>query len=377
MTFPQFREDNDRKLKPSDQNDNQYYPFALSQKPHQINSISPMRSRVPAPDESEIADLEPSFDSIERLQQAGINIADIKKLKEAGICTVGAVLMETKKKLANVKGISDAKVEKLISAAQSLAPGFSFMSGTDCMTRRSKVIHISTGSTELDKLLGGGIESMSITEVFGEFRTGKTQLCHTLCVTAQLPLSQGGGQGKVVYIDTEGTFRPERIPAIAARFGVDANEVLDNILYARAFTHEQQMQLIMMAAAQMSEDQYRLMIIDSITALFRVDFSGRGELAERQQALGQMMASLTKLAAEFNIAVFMSNQVMACPDSALFVQAPKPIGGHILAHASTTRMYLRKGKGPERVAKVYDSPSLPEAEASYELSDAGVIDLAG
>jgi meiotic recombination protein DMC1 len=239
------------------------------------------------------------------------------------------------------------------------------------------VIHVTTGSTELDKLLGGGVETMGITEVFGEFRTGKTQLCHTLCVTSQLPVSQGGGSGKVIYIDTEGTFRPERIAPIAARFGLDGTEVLDNILYARAFTHEQQMQLILMAAAQMSEDQYRLLIIDSVTALFRVDFSGRGELAERQQTLGQMMATLTKLAAEFNIAVFISNQVMATPDSALFVQAPKPIGGHILAHASTTRMYLRKGKGAERVAKVYDSPSLPEAEAAYELSDAGIVDVSG
>lgn len=216
---------------------------------------------------------------------------------------------------------------------------------------------------------------MSITEVFGEFRTGKTQLCHTLCVTTQLPTSSGGGQGKVVYIDTEGTFRPERIPTIAERFGLDPEGVLDNILYARAFTHEQQMQLIQTAAAQMAEAPYRLMIIDSITALFRVDFSGRGELADRQQHLGQMMSALSKLAAEFNIAVFISNQVMASPDAALFVQAPKPIGGHILAHASTTRLYLRKGKGAERVAKIYDSPSLPEAEASYELSDAGIIDV--
>jgi meiotic recombination protein DMC1 len=341
-----------------------------------IKSLS-MRSRVPVTDEAEADEVEASFDSIERLQQAGINIADIKKLKEAGICTVGAVLMETKKKLANVKGISDAKVEKLIAAASSLATGFTFMSGNDCLSRRSRVIRVTTGSTELDKVLGGGFEIMSITEVFGEFRTGKTQLCHTLCVTSQLSVSQGGGSGKVIYIDTEGTFRPERIPPIAARFAMDATEVLDNILYARAFTHEQQMQLIVMAAAQMSEDQYRLLIIDSITALFRVDFSGRGELAERQQTLGQMMATLTKLAAEFNIAVFISNQVMASPDSALFVQAPKPIGWHILAHASTTRIDLRKGKGAERVAKVYDWPSLPEVEAAYELSDTGIVDVSG
>ena len=334
-----------------------------------------MRTRVDAPAEEEV--LEQTFDAIEKLQQAGINIADIKKLKEAGICTVGAVLMETKKRLANVKGISDAKVDKLIAAASSLNSSFNFMSGNECLHKRSKVIHVSTGSGELDKLLGGGIETMSITEVFGEFRTGKTQLCHTLCVTSQLPLNVGGGAGKVVFIDTEGTFRPERIAPIAERFGLDPHDVLENILYARAFTHEQQMQLIMMAAAQMSEDQYRLMIIDSITALFRVDFTGRGELAERQQTLGQMMSTLTKISAEFNVAIFITNQVMASPDAALFVQAPKPIGGHILAHASTTRLYLRKGKGAERVAKIYDSPSLPEAEATYELSDAGIADVSG
>lgn len=334
-----------------------------------------MSVRVRAPANEDADEIEQTFDTIEKLQQAGINIADIKKLKEAGICTVGAILMETKKHLSNVKGISDAKVDKIIAAAQSLNSGFSFMSGADCLKSRSKVIKISTGAKELDKLLGGGIETMSITEVFGEFRTGKTQLCHTLCVTAQLPLSQGGGQGKVCFIDTEGTFRPERIPAIAERFGVDGDEALENILYARAFTHEQQMQLIQSAAAAMAEDQYRLLIIDSVTALFRVDFTGRGELAERQQTLGQMMSALSKIASEYNVAIFISNQVMSNPDSALFVQAPKPIGGHILAHASTTRLYLRKGKGAERVAKIYDSPSLPEAEASYELSDAGIIDI--
>ena len=337
------------------------------------------QQRVVAPklasDEDEV--VEPAFDSIDKLVNAGIAAADIKKLKEAGICTVAGVLMETKKHLANVKGISEAKVDKVIAAAQSLDNSFRFINGRECLKAREKIIHVSTGSSELDKVLGGGIETMSITEVFGEFRTGKTQLCHTLCVTSQLPINQGGGEGKVAFIDTEGTFRPERIPAIAERFGLDPDETLDNILYARAFTHEQQMELIQMIGAHMTEEQFRVLIIDSITALFRVDFSGRGELADRQQRLGQMMSALSKLAAEFNIAIFITNQVMASPDSALFVQAPKPIGGHILAHASTTRLYLRKGKGAERVAKIYDSPSLPEAEASYELSDSGITDVTG
>lgn len=236
----------------------------------------------------------------------------------------------------------------------------------------------------------------SITEVFGEFRTGKTQLSHTLCVTAQLPLQMKGGNGKVVYIDTEGTFRPERIISIAARFGVDHQAVLENLVVARAYTHEQQMQLLTGVGAMMVTENFALVIVDSCTALFRVDFSGRGELAERQQKLGRFLSGLMKcknmmllrcscvdhclsllcvwlcvfmrceiVAEEFNVACFITNQVCADPSGgAVFVQDPKkPIGGHILAHASTTRLFLRKGRGEQRICKIYDSPSLPEAEA--------------
>jgi meiotic recombination protein DMC1 len=131
-------------------------------------------------------------------------------------------------------------------------------------------VKLTTGCKSLDELLQGGIESQSITEVFGEFRTGKTQLCHTLCVTAQLPTEQGGGNGKALFIDTEGTFRPERIVKIAERFGVDPKAVLDNITYARAYTHEQQTELLVGAAAKMIEEPYAILIVDSAMALFRV-----------------------------------------------------------------------------------------------------------
>jgi RecA/RadA recombinase len=117
--------------------------------------------------------------------------------------------------------------------------------------KRKQVVRITTGSKSLDQLLGGGIESMSITEVFGQFRTGKTQLAHTLCVTAQLPYDLGGGNGKVIYIDTEGTFRPDRVTAIAERFDVAPELVLDNISYCRAYTHEHQIALLTLACARM------------------------------------------------------------------------------------------------------------------------------
>jgi meiotic recombination protein DMC1 len=217
---------------------------------------------------------------------------------------------------------------------------------------------------------------MGITEAFGEFRTGKTQLCHTLCVTAQLPIDASGGNGRVAFIDTEGTFRPERITPIANRFGLDPTQTLNNIFYARAYTYEHQDALITMIAAKMVEERFALLVVDSITALFRVDFSGRGELSARQQALGATLSKLIKIASEFNVAVFITNQVMSDPGgAAMFVADPKkPIGGNVLAHASTTRLYLRKGRGEQRVCKIYDSPCLPEAEAVYQIADEGIID---
>ena len=283
--------------------------------------------------------------------------------------------MQTKKELCNVKGLSEGKVDKVLEAAGKVSAR-GFITGIEVLGHRNGVTRLSTGSVELDKLLGGGMESMSITEIFGEFRTGKTQICHTLCVTAQMPRSSGGGNGKVCYIDTEGTFRPERIAPIAERFGANPEQVLENITYARAFTHEQQMDLLVEAAARMAEDTYALLIIDSATALFRVDFSGRGELAERQQRLGRFLNRLMKIAEEFNVACVITNQVCADPGGgAMFVVDPKkPIGGHVMAHASTTRLFLRKGKGDQRICKIYDSPCLPESEATFQISTGGIID---
>lgn len=147
------------------------------------------------------------------------------------------------------------------------------------------------------------------TQVFGEFRSGKTQLCHTLCVTCQLPLAQGGGEGKAMYIDTEGCFRPNRLVAIAERYGVSADQVLENVVFARAHNSEQQMELLKQAAALMSEDRFVLLVVDSATSHFRTDFSGRGELSERQQHLAQFLRQLTRMASEFGLAVVLTNQV--------------------------------------------------------------------
>lgn len=218
---------------------------------------------------------------------------------------------------------------------------------------------------------------MSITEVFGEFRCGKTQLCHTLCVTSQLPKDMGGCEGKVAYIDTEGTFRPDRIRSIAERFGVDPDACLENISYARALNSEHQMELAEQLGLQFADGTYRLLVLDSIMACFRVDYSGRGELNDRQQKLNQHLSSLIRLAEDYNIAVFITNQVQSDPGaSSLFASADgrKPVGGHILAHASATRILLRKGRGEERVAKLQDSPDMAEKECVYVIGEGGIKD---
>uniref|UniRef100_A0A0E0MMM6 DNA repair protein RAD51 homolog n=1 Tax=Oryza punctata TaxID=4537 RepID=A0A0E0MMM6_ORYPU len=264
---------------------------------------------------------------IEQLQASGIAALDVKKLKDAGLCTVESVVYSPRKDLLQIKGITS----KLVPLG--------FTSASQLHAQRLEIIQVTTGSRELDKILDGGIETGSITEIYGEFRSGKTQLCHTLCVTCQLPLDQGGGEGKALYIDAEGTFRPQRLLQIADRFAI--------------------------------------MIVDSATALYRTDFSGRGELSARQMHLAKFLRSLQKLADEFGVAVVITNQVVAQVDGAAMFAGPqiKPIGGNIMAHASTTRLFLRKGRAEERICKVVSSPCLAEAEARFQISPEGVTDV--
>lgn len=312
---------------------------------------------------------------VNKLEQHGISATDIKKLTDAGFFTVESLAYTPKKTLLAIKGISEAKADKILNEVIKLVP-MGFTTATEFHQKRSEIIQVTTGSKELDKLLQGGIETGSITEIFGEFRTGKTQLCHQLCVTCQLPVDCGGAEGKAMYIDTEGTFRPERLLAVAERYGLNGQEVLDNVAYARGYNTDHQTQLLIHAAAMMAESRYALLIVDSATALYRTDYSGRGELSARQMHMARFLRTLLRLADEFGVAVVITNQVVAQVDGASMFQADpkKPIGGNIMAHASTTRLYLRKGRGETRICKIYDSPCLPEAEAMFAINADGIGD---
>jgi len=312
---------------------------------------------------------------VSKLEQHGISANDIKKLTESGFFTVESLAYTPKKALLAIKGISEAKADKILSEVIKLVP-MGFTTATEFHQKRSEIIQITSGSKEFDKLLQGGIETGSITEIFGEFRTGKTQLCHQLCVTCQLPVDCGGAEGKAMYVDTEGTFRPERLLAVAERYGLNGQEVLDNVAYARAYNSDHQTQLLIHASAMMSESRYAVLIVDSATALYRTDYSGRGELSARQMHLARFLRTLLRICDEFGVAVVITNQVVAQVDGASMFQSDpkKPIGGNIMAHASTTRLYLRKGRGETRICKIYDSPCLPEAEAMFAINADGIGD---
>ncbi|KIL70899.1 hypothetical protein M378DRAFT_58155, partial [Amanita muscaria Koide BX008] len=310
---------------------------------------------------------------VTKLQEAGIQAHDIKKLTEAGFHTVESIAFTPKKNLVAIKGISDQKADKILTEAQKIVP-LGFQSATEVHARRSELVHITTGPINICL---GGIETGSITELFGEFRTGKSQICHTLAVTCQLPVSMGGGEGKCLYIDTEGTFRPVRLLAVAERYGLNGEEVLDNVAYARAYNADHQQTLLTMASALMSESRFCLLIVDSCTALYRTDFNGRGELSTRQNHLGRFLRTLQRLADEYGIAVVVTNQVMSTPDAAAGPYAgneKKPIGGNIMAHATTTRLQLKKARGNTRTCKIYDSPCLPEMETQFAILPSGVGD---
>ncbi|MGC9130518.1 MAG: DNA repair and recombination protein RadA, partial [Pyrobaculum sp.] len=213
----------------------------------------------------------------------------------------------------------------------------------------------------------------AVTEVVGEFGSGKTQLCHQLAVMVQLPEDRGGLGAKAIYIDTENTFRPERIMQIAKARGLDPDQALHNIFYARAYSSDHQMILVDQAKSIIKQHNVALLVVDSVIAHFRSEFPGRENLAERQQKLNKHVADLLRLADAYDVAVVITNQVMAQPD-VFFGNPLRPAGGNILAHGATYRLWLRKSKENIRIAKIFDSPYHPEGEVSFRITEEGLVD---
>merc|ERR1719188_1200530 len=253
-------------------------------------------------------------DASNKYGRGHLSKGDLNALLEHGIHCVETIAFMPMRKLVEVKGIGEQKAMRIMTAAKTLIP-MRMVSAAEMLQMRKNMVTLTTGSSQLDGLLKGGIETGQITEIFGEFRCGKTQLCHTLCVTCQLPIEQGGAESKALYVDTEGTFRPERLVSIAERYGLNSEDVLENVTYARAYNAEHQDKLLVEAAAVFCESRYAVLVVDSATGLFRTDYTGRQDLAERQQALNKHLRRLQRIADEHGVAVVITNQVQADPSS--------------------------------------------------------------
>ncbi len=307
---------------------------------------------------------------LEELEGVGPAIAE--KLREAGYDSVESIAVTTTGELIDAAEVGMRVAVNVINAARE-ASHMGYERATEVLERRKRLGHITTGSPALDKIIGGGAETQGITEMYGEFGSGKSQVAHQLCVSVQLPLEQGGLDGKAIYIDTENTFRPERITQMARAVGLDPERALEGIYVARAHTTDHQMLLAEKAAEIAKNDGVRLVVVDSVTSLFRVEYCGRGALAERQQKLGRHIAALHKLAELNDLAVFVTNQVQSRPD-VFFGDPTRPVGGHVLGHAMTARVYLRKSKANTRTAHLVDHPGLPPEKATFQIVEAGIRD---
>ncbi len=307
---------------------------------------------------------------ISELPGVGPSIA--AKLREAGFVTVEAVAVSTPQELSTVAGIPLSTAQRIIKAARD-ALDIRFKTALELKMERANIKKITTGSKNLDALLGGGVETKTITEFFGEYGTGKTQICHQLSVNVQLPPEQGGLSAKAAYIDAEGTFRWERIEAMARGVGLDPDEVMSNIFYIRAVNSDHQIAIVDELFTLVPKENIKLVVVDSVTGHFRAEYPGRENLAVRQQKLNKHLHQLMRLAEIYNVAVVVTNQVMARPD-VFYGDPTQAVGGHVLYHAPGVRVQLRKSRGGKRIARVVDAPHLPEGEAVFVITDYGIRD---
>ncbi len=324
-------------------------------------------------EEVDILDMDTDIDSIQ-----GLGPASKKKLQEAGVYTILDLAVRSPTDIADRTGIELVRATDFCNKARLkiVETGLlekDFVPASEIYKKRKAIDRLSAGTKSLDTLFGGGIETQAVTEFYGEFGSGKTQLCHTMCVTVQLPRDLGGLDAGAIYIDTENTFRPERIVGIAEARDVDPDKALERITVAKAYNSSHQELIVNELGKILDKQRIKLIIVDSAVAHFRAEFLGRGHLAERQHRLNRFMHLLTRLSEARNLAVVVTNQVQSTPDT-YFGDPTKPTGGHVVGHTSTYRIYLRKA-GQKRIARMVDSPYHPEQEAVFMLNEMGVDDL--
>ncbi|WP_373469166.1 DNA repair and recombination protein RadA [Acidianus infernus] len=309
--------------------------------------------------------------SIEDL--SGVGQAVLNKLIDAGYSSLEAIAVASPQDLSVAAGIPLTTAQRIIKEARD-ALDIRFKTALEVKKERMNVRKITTSSQALDGLLGGGIETRTMTEFFGEFGSGKTQICHQISVNVQLPPEKGGLSGKAVYIDTEGTFRWERIEAMAKAAGLDPDTAMYNIYYMRAINSDHQIAIGDDLQEFIAKNpSVKVVIVDSVTSHFRAEYTGRENLAARKQKLNKHLHQLTRLAEIYDLAVIITNQVMARPD--MFYGDPTiAVGGHTLYHVPGIRVQLKKSRGNKRIARIVDAPHLPEGEVVFAITEEGIRD---
>jgi DNA repair protein RadA len=308
----------------------------------------------------------------------------ISKLKRAGIQSILDLAVSVPHELAggeydgsaiaaDTETISEAVLKAKKALINSGALIKEFCTADQVLEIRKSLVRFTTGSKNLDDFLKGGVESQAITELAGEFGSGKSQICHTLCVTVNHSKEKGSRVplNSIIFIDTENTFRPERIHQIAEARGLDSEELMKKVFVCKISNSAQLEALIRNLGKSIEEYKAKLVIIDSIISLHRAEYAGRETLAERQQRLNVMLHKLIRLAEIYNIAVVVTNQVQSSPDNSFGTDSLRAAGGNILGHACTYRIFLRK-VGRDRLAIMVDSPHHAYSQVKFTISEKGV-----
>lgn len=331
---------------------------------------------------------------------SGVGPATAEKLQSAGYDRYEDLAVASVGEITADADIGDNTAQKIINSAREEADVGGFTTGDEALEARQNIRKITTGHSEIDDIMSGGIEEKAITELYGEHKSGKSQFTHQLCVNVQLPPEFGGSGKRAIFIDTEDSYRPERIvemvrglddeilQACMDRDGIDGtpndedamDELVENFLSRvhNASARNTNMQIMLAQDAADICQEYRdtdfpvgLLVVDSIIGHFRAEYVGRGELADRQQKLTQHMDDLTDFASRYEAAVVIANQVMANPDQ-FFGDPTKAAGGNVIKHRSTFRVKLREGKGDKMVFMLEDAPNLPDGQTPYLVEQSGI-----
>jgi len=315
---------------------------------------------------------------IKELEKYDVRKNYIEILKREGITTIEYLASFSKRELEQINGIGPEISKKLWEAALELyVKPKMFMNATKIYDEQKTIEHLTTGSKKLDELLGGGLETHSITEISGEYGSGKTQLAHQLCVNVQLPKEKGGLEGAALYHDVEDTFSVERIKQISEAKGLDPKEALNNIIVAKCYNTDHQVFIMNTSEKIIRKHNVRLIIVDGVMSHLRSEYVGREVLAERQQQLNKYLRKLRNLARAHKAVAFVTNQVVTNPQATYFGPDKTAIGGNIMAHNVVTRLWITRPSDmkTKRIIKLYKSPKLPSGQVVIKITEHGIEDV--